>query len=482
MIKAPSAKSLIERFRLRERGRERGLLDRPPHRQRTLDEIEIEVVDHCRKLRADRRDDYREHCAALEGRLRGKSGGASVEDGHAGDACGKMKRALERERTEIEGVRKRAQTAISELNAFKLRHGRESDAKIPDSPVLALGILAVLVVVETLINALFLGLNLEGGIFQGFSYAILISILNVVALGFVAAWGLRRTRHVSPGVKASGAGVLITVITAAFALNLLFAHYREAVERDAELPAGAAVLDGAAARNAAGAQEPCSAIARADSRALCLFLESPFVLGGFYAYLLLMVGLLMFAAGAIDWFKLDDPYPGYGARERHWRAAKEALDDEHQDLSKEIGAIHDEALRRERGGFIDPAQTQELAMDAYHQLKRRHDSLCNYASDLAQNCATAINLYREANRMARSQPEPAAWAEDWRPEDWEPEAPPSAEAIPTEAEAESRSRTAHAELRRREELLQECRQQCVSRLNGLVELDEHASATPGDEP
>ena len=55
-------------------------------------------------------------------------------------------------------------------------------------------------------------------------------------------------------------------------------------------------------------------------------------LGGFYSYMLLLVGLAMCAAAAMDWFKTDDPYPGYGKRERHRRKTEERLEQDRREL------------------------------------------------------------------------------------------------------------------------------------------------------
>ena len=41
--------------------------------------------------------------------------------------------------------------------------------------------------------------------------------------------------------------------------------------------------------------------------------------------MLLLIGLAMCAAAAMDWYKTDDPYPGYGKRERRRRKTEDRL-------------------------------------------------------------------------------------------------------------------------------------------------------------
>ena len=215
----------------------------------------------------------------------------------------------------------------------------------------------------------------------------------------------------------------------------------------------------------------------ADQEALCLFLASPFGLNGFYSYMLLLIGLAMCAAAAMDWFKTDDPYPGYGKRERHRRDTDEKLLADRRELLRDLNELHDEASRRLRTDFRDPVDQWQLVVGTHNKLLARHTDLCDYARDLEKSCGSALDRYRNENREARSTDAPQIWQTPWSA-DWElPEAPAKSE-LPSEAEAEERSREMHKLLEEREKRLRDCHEECRELVNEITRLDPYDKAVP----
>ena len=64
--------------------------------------------------------------------------------------------------------------------------------------------LLILVVFESLLNGVFFGTNVAGGMVAGMSYAVLISVVNVVVLGFLAAAAVRQMHHRDPRRRVAG--------------------------------------------------------------------------------------------------------------------------------------------------------------------------------------------------------------------------------------------------------------------------------------
>lgn len=215
----------------------------------------------------------------------------------------------------------------------------------------------------------------------------------------------------------------------------------------------------------------------ADQEALCLFRASPFGLGGFYSYMLLLIGLAMCAAAAMDWFKTDDPYPGYGKRERHRRKTEERLEQDRRELLADLNELHDDAARKLRNDFRDPVQARQLALSDYTKLHARHTDLWGFARDLAKSCSGALDIYRNANREARSTPEPQVWHTPWVA-DWDLPEPPDSSSLMSEAEAEERSRQKHAVLEERERQLRDVHDECCELVNEFTRLDFHDKAVP----
>ena len=476
MTPAPTAASLVERFKLKERGRDRGRDELPTSEQPTLDNVEMEVVDHCNDLYATKRNEYHRDRSALEERMRPAAASREAEsEMEAG--CKAMHDALAEERQDLVGLTRDTQHAIGELNRFRRDEQRTADADFPESRFLHGGILLFLVVLETMLNGFFFGTNVSGGLLGGMTYAVLISVVNVVVLGFLAAAMVRQAHHRDPRRRIFGLAVLVVVAGVALFGNLFVAHYREALAEDyppepATLAVDASEADRELAACWSGPDE-----ADADQEALCLFRTSPFGLGGFYSYMLLLIGLAMCAFGAMDWFRMDDPYPGYGSRERRRRKAEEMLSDERRELLDRIREIHDEASEKLRHGFRDPVESRKLALSAFDKLHTRHTDLCNFAEDLARSCVGALGIYRTENRESRSTPEPQIWKQAWHPE-WVRPDPPRQSDLMSEAEAEKRSLEGHAAMQECERQLRACHQACQELVNELTKLDRHDKAVP----
>ncbi|MDE2880345.1 MAG: hypothetical protein OXU69_00940 [Gemmatimonadota bacterium] len=517
MTATPTAASLVERFKLKERGRERGQDGQPQTGQPTLDNVEMEVVGYCDDLYSKQRNEYHRHRAALEERLQ------PPPADHGGDplvenTCKEMRDAVAEERPDLSRATREAQSAIGEVNRFRLEQGRNADADYPESRIWHWGILVALIVLESLINGLFFGANVEGGLLAGTAYAVLISVVNVAVLGWVLAAMVRQIQHRDGRRRIGGMAGLVGVLGVALFWNLFVAHYREALPYDYPpapdtLPvaqsgvAGTPVIQPPGEPSAAGpatlAQSPATSPptalspadqtppadslpescwrgpdeSDADQEALCLFRASPFGLGGFYSYMLLLIGLAMCAAAAMDWYKTDDPYPGYGKRERHRRNTEDRLEQDRRELLADLNELHDDAGRRLRNDFRDPVQARQLALSDFTKLHARHTDLWGFARDLAKSCAGALDIYRNANREARSTPEPEVWHTPWVA-DWDLPEEPDSSGLMSEAEAEERSRRMHAVLEERERQLRDVHDECCELVNEFTRLDPHDKAVP----
>ena len=482
MTPAPTASSLVERFKLKERGRERGQDGQPQTGQPTLDNVEMEVVGYCDDLYAKRRNEYHRHRSALEERLQPPPADHGA-DPLVENTCKEMRDAVAEERPDLSRGTREAQRAIGEVNRFRLEQGRNADADYPESRMWHWGILVALVVLESLVNGLFFGANVEGGLLAGTSYAVLISVVNVVVLGAVLAAMARQIHHRDFRRRIGGMAGLGAVLVVAVFWNLFVAHYREALPHDyPPAPDTTLVAQSAAAQRPQtdSLPETCwrgSDETDADQEALCLFRASPFGLNGFYSYMLLLIGLAMCAAAAMDWFKTDDPYPGYGKRERHRKKTEEGLMEDRRELLADLNELHDDAARRLRTDFRDPVQARQLALSDYTKLHARHTDLWGFARDLAKSCSGALDIYRNANREARSTPEPQVWHTPWLA-DWDLPEVPDSTGLMSEAEAEERSRQMHAVLEERERRLRDCHDECCELVNEFTRLDPHDKAVP----
>ncbi len=478
MPQAPTVAELVQQFQLKQHGRDRGRNELPPADSPRLDMPETEVVDHCRKRFTDQLAEYNKHRKVFEERMR-TSDGAGASDADVEQVCLDVREAVEEERPELEGLAGRAQQAIGDLNQFKREEKLNRDADYPENRKIQVGVILGLLLVETLINGLFFGANLRTGTFGGVSYAVLISALNVIGLGLLAAVTYRLTKHRVPMQKMVGWVGLVIVALLAIAWNLLVGHYREALAVDYPPEPDTVQIVPEAAATEPGIEACWRGDDEADAgrEALCLFIDSAFALGGFQSYMLWFIGLFAWLLGACEWYRNDDPYPGYGKRARKRRKAEKKLAHERAELLERLKEKQDEAQKRLLAAFTDPVDTRELALKAFDDLKRLHRDFRDFTKSLEASVRGALDIYRANNGQARSTPEPTVWQVPWAAGWIVPDAPDPSLVI-TEDEAASRSRAMRSDLEKRQARLRSCLEEQQKLVNDFTRLDPYDRAGP----
>lgn len=477
MPQAPSVSELVERFDLKKHGRDRGRQELPPADSPRLDAPETEVIAYCEDRFTEQLTEYNKHRTVFEERMR-TSEGSGISDADVEQACLDMKEAVEQERPELESLAAQAQQAIGDLNQFKRDEKLTRDADYPDNRKLQVSILLALLVLETLINGFFFGTNLRTGTFGGVSYAVLISVFNVIGLGLLAAVTYRLTKQRGTMVVVGWVGLAV-VIAAAIGWNLLVGHYREALAVDYP-PEPDAVQPMPDAATAASGVEACwrgDDEADADREALCLFVRSPFALGGFQSYMLWLIGLFAWLLGAYEWYRNDDPYPGYGKRARKRHKAEKRLADERADLLQTLKEEQDVAQKRLLGAFSDPVDSRKLALNAFDNLKRLHRDFRDFTKSLEASVRGALDIYRTNNQQARQTAEPGVWQIPWVT-DWTLPDAPDPSMVVAEDEAESRSRTERSDLEKRQAKLRACLEEQQALVRDFTRLDPYDRSGP----
>ena len=441
----PTAQTLVKDLRLKEKGRERGANNEPPATQPGEDPVERSVIDECNRLFFERKESYDRDCEALTERIRRAR--SETPSAKASDPLhAEMRDRVATEGPHLEELRREAQQAIDNLKSFRKDHDRREHPDVPGNLSWSVGILVGVVLVETVLNGVFFGTNLTGGFLEGGSYAVLISVLNVGAVGATGAWMLRLARHRDQPVRLGGTLGVLLVAAFAVMLNLGVAHYREALP--ANYPPPPEVLDSAAqpspesqAIPADGAVTECwrgNDQRHGDEEAICLFLNRGLRLNGIQSYWLWVLGLMLCAWAIWKWSGMTDAYPGYGRLGRKQKNTETALRKEESELRRELKRDYHRALAKARD-FEDPLESWKRADAAITELRGRHASFLDFAASLGASGTNAIEIYRSANReTGRTEPEPKSWSVPWRPE-WRVSDPPAIPDIGVIDEAKRRS-------------------------------------------
>ena len=253
--------------------------------------------------------------------------------------------------------------------------------------------LALLFVVEVAANGWIIGQAAPGGLVQGWTTALMISILVVLTGSLLGAGPWRYLNYRGPEGRgyihrawAMPAMVLGSLLLLLFAFYI--AHYRYALSHSAlDTPVPDNILTSIATH-------PFEPFQQLES--LLLFVIA------------LLIGIFSIARGA-HW---DDPYPGYGPRHRRVEEARERAHDIVQGLSSDIDGAKeaaDEALASVA------SKSTEMVSSLRRAIARTQDNATAWDFTAAQMIAEgrdAIEIYRDANRAARTTPVPDYFDED----------------------------------------------------------------------
>lgn len=261
-----------------------------------------------------------------------------------------------------------------EYNAFRSEHKRNEKARYPSSTFWHYFIIALILIGEGLANSYFFGQGNDLGLLGGFLEALFFAAINVGFAG-VVAFCLRYVFHRYSNKQVMGwfgvvffTGIMMFVACVAALYRFQAANATDATE------IGLLSLPWAQLGDAVASKD---------------------------GILLILLALILGIVAVIDWFKMDDPYPGYGKRQR---ALEDVTDWIKSRQSDAINDIHGSYVRRMREVEI-PALEQRL-----HVLVTRAKNIEKVTVDydhaivkqLEDAYHSLLKKYRDENSYVRS--------------------------------------------------------------------------------
>jgi hypothetical protein len=381
---------LADQLSLRAKGRDRGLRNEPVTGSTVLDEVETRIVERIEAERAAAHSAVVDQFRVASERLANLDfEGRFAEIRHAAPAVvSEFKAEAATGRDELHGLRRRLTEHEAEKEAFKARHRLERTPR-PPSPgmqMLKLGLIALLLMVETVLNGSFLAKGSELGLLGGATEAFAFALLNVVGSFLFGRLGLPELSHRNVLRKSVGLMSLAAFLAFAVTLNLALAHYREV---------SGTIVGG-------GGEEVMRRLSAA-----------PFVFADVKSWLFAGIGLLFAVIAFIDGYATVDPYPGFGDIERRLGAARETYIRRKQDLIDTLLDVRDEYIESMQDANRDLSVRRgeyEQILDHRARLARLFDQ---HQTHLQAVAGMLFATYREANIAHRKTPAPARFAEPW---------------------------------------------------------------------
>ena len=376
---------VADELRLVERGSERGGQNRPTSDAQTLDDVEHQIVERTEAHKQDANGIYIDHLHTYDERLTALSFEerfATIQQA-APEAVGDFRAEATVGRDELFVLRRRLNESEIERERFRARHRIERPARLasPGKVILKIGVLAILFIIEVVINGSFLAKANIGGLLGGAAQAVTFAALNILASFF---WGMVLIRLVNRRnyfLKLIGLLSFLAYLAFATTLNLTLSHLRE-------IPPAVSVSD------------------NVGQEVLHRLLTAPLALTDINSWVFFAIGFIFSLIAMADGLMFFDPYIGYAGLERRWIEATRQFANARSELIERLRDIREDATEAMNEAARD-LSVRRSEYDALLQgrvrLAQRFD---HHQNQIEQTCRALLEIYREANRRARSTPAP----------------------------------------------------------------------------
>jgi hypothetical protein len=380
-----SVDRVAEEFRLAARASERGAQDRPTTDARTMDDVEHQIVERLEAHKQDANVIYLDHVHTYDERLTALSFEerfATIRQA-APEAVGDFRAEATVGRDELFVLRRRLNESEIERERFRARHRIERPARLasPGKLILKIGVLAILLVIEVVINGSFLAKANIGGLLGGAAQAVTFATLNIIA-SFL--WGMVLIRLINRRnylLKLIGLLSFIAYLAFAIALNLALSHLRE-------IPPAVSLSD------------------NVGQEVLHRLLTAPHALTDINSWILFAIGFVFSLIAMADGLMFFDPYIGYAGLERRWIEATRQFANARSELIDRLRDIREDATE----AMNEAARDLSVRRSEYDSLLQGRARLAQrfdqHQGQIEQTCRALLEIYREANRRARSTPAP----------------------------------------------------------------------------
>lgn len=236
-----------------------------------------------------------------------------------------------------------------------------------------------IVVVEGALNAQFFASGVEGGLIEGFAFAVLLAGVNVgVALSF-GLFGVPNKNHVNPVKRVIGHLSWVTSLVLMVVIGLMIAHVRDSLSNAGELDSSQVM-----------------------AMAKQTLLEDPLGLNDVLSILLWVVSFLFGLLSLVEGYNWRDSYPGYGKAQKEANLAQHEYEDAIAEMRSELEGMKDdylvkleEDLEKSKISVLEFKTQVEDKRSARHRLQRALDKAENMLAALVTIFRTENEIYRK---------------------------------------------------------------------------------------
>ncbi len=389
-LSEPDEVAIARKHKLKEQGAEDGENNFPTPDQPSYTNIEISIIREIQKIATRAFRDVEEYVRIYFDKLgvrdtadiadRTNAKARSIES----DLDAEIKNGVIR----LYSEKKDVIDSDRALEEFKKRNHLSRPAIYPDNRFYSYAVIFLIAVVEIVLNGLLLGDANEFGLIGGVIESVVFTAINIflgIAMGLFA---LPSLNHASILRKLTGVFLLLLILSTSIGFNLFIGHYRDALEL---LKTDANLLN-------------VGQIAVENAK------NGYFYLDDFKSWIFTFLGLVMFSVTSWKMFRADDPYPGYGALDRHHKSLVSTYGETFELLQRRIKTIADSGIDTINMLFDSVHAQIDLARESMRRAKSLIQDLQSYYNSLELVCNQLLEIYRSENRKHREDSVPKYWS------------------------------------------------------------------------
>ncbi|PTM90143.1 DMT family transporter [Mycoplana dimorpha] len=385
------SEKLAKTMELAKKGANNGAEDKPVQSAKALDDVEKEILN---KVETERDDSYQ----ILEDQLHTYATRMQNLDfdGHFGrirqaniSSLTDFKADVAGGRDELFGLRRNLKEADEELANFKKDNGlkRVAQTKSELATFIKWLIIVALLIAETIVNGIYLAQGSDQGLVGGVGLAFGFAFANVGGTVLLALAFVPNIVHRSWFRKLWGLIGIVLWLCLAIGLNIAMAHYREAAAATAT-DIGATVMT--------------------------RLKTDPLALRDIDSWILFGTGFIFSAVALFDVLSIRDIYPGYGGVHTRYVKARDNYVYHKLDLIDQLKDIRDDHNTKV-DTIIRDLTIRRRECASIIENRARIVRLFNDQQDRLEECARKLlTIYREANRQARTKPEPKHFSTQYK--------------------------------------------------------------------
>jgi hypothetical protein len=142
-------------------------------------------------------------------------------------------------------------------------------------------------------------------------------------------------------------------------------------------------------------------------------LTAPYMLIDIKSWVLFSIGLVFSLIAMADGLMFFDPYIGYAGLERRWIEASKQFAQARSDLIERLRDIREDATAAMNAAASDLSKRRSEYDSILAGRGRLAQLFIQHQNQIEQACRALLEIYREANRGARSVPSPAYFAKPY---------------------------------------------------------------------